>query len=108
MGEEDDAKINNLFNILNDLEKGKKVMMDLMRKLAKNSLEGPMNQNRNGDGGSNNGEGRHSCTTMQSHPHLYTKSPRPTNGCPICNKNSQLNCQPGVSKLRVVALYLPR
>jgi hypothetical protein len=77
MGEEDDARINSLFNILNDLAKGQKVMMDLMGKLAKNSLEGPMKQNKNGDGGSNNGEGSHSCTTMQSHPHLYTKSPDP-------------------------------
>jgi hypothetical protein len=46
MGEEDDATINNtLFNILNDLDKGQKVMMDLMGQLAKNSLEGPTKQN---------------------------------------------------------------
>jgi hypothetical protein len=50
MGEEDDAKINSLFNILNDLAKGQKFMMDLMGQLAKNSLEGPMKQNHNGDG----------------------------------------------------------
>jgi hypothetical protein len=62
----------------NDLAKDQKVMMDLMGQLAKNSLEGPMKQNQNSDGGSNNGEGSHSRTTMQSHPHLYTKSPRPT------------------------------
>jgi hypothetical protein len=52
--------------------------MDLMGKLSKNSLEGPTKQNQNGDGGSNNGEDSHSRTTMQIHPHLYTKSPRPT------------------------------
>jgi hypothetical protein len=78
MGEEDDTRINSLFNILNDLAKGQKAMMDLMGQLAKNLLEGQTKQNHNGDGGSNNGEGSHSCTTLQSHPHLYTKSPRPT------------------------------
>jgi hypothetical protein len=40
MGEEDDTRINSLFNILNDLAKGQKAMMDLMGQLAKNSLEG--------------------------------------------------------------------
>jgi hypothetical protein len=64
MGEEDDTRINSLFNILNDLAKGQKAMMDLMGQLAKNSLEGPTKQNQNGDGGSNNGEGSHSRTTM--------------------------------------------
>jgi hypothetical protein len=78
MGEEDDARINNLFNILNDLAKSQKIMMDLMGQLAKNSLEGPMKKNHNGDGVSKNGEGSHSRTTIQSHPHLYTKSPRST------------------------------
>jgi hypothetical protein len=63
MGEEDDAEINSLFNILNDLAKGQKATTK---------------QNQNGDGGSNNEEGNHSRTTMQSHPHLCTKSPRPT------------------------------
>jgi hypothetical protein len=53
-------------------------MMDLMGQFAKNSLEGTTKQNQNGDGGSNNGEGNHSHTTMKIHPHLYTKSPRPT------------------------------
>jgi hypothetical protein len=77
MGEEDDARINSLFNILNDLAKGQKVMMDRIGQLAKYSLEGPTKKNQNGDGGSNNGDGIYSCTTMQSHPHLYTKSPRP-------------------------------
>jgi hypothetical protein len=77
MEEEYDAWINNLFNILNDLAKGQKFMMDLVGQLAKHSLEGPMKKNQNGDGGSNNGEGIHSCTTIESHPHLYTKSPRP-------------------------------
>jgi len=41
MGEEDDTMINTLFNILNDLAKSQKAMMDLMGQLAKNSLEGP-------------------------------------------------------------------
>jgi hypothetical protein len=78
MGEEYDVRIKNMFNILNDLAKGQKFMMDLVGQLAKNSLEGPMKKNQNGDGGSNNGEGIHSCTTIESHPHFYTKSPRPT------------------------------
>jgi hypothetical protein len=78
MGEEDDTRINSLFNILNDLAKGQKAMMDLMGQFAKNSLKGTTKQNQNGRGGSNNGEGSHSSTTMQSQPHLYTKSPRPT------------------------------
>jgi hypothetical protein len=29
-------------------------------------------------------------------------------GCSIYTKNPQLNCQPGVSKLRVVAKYMPK
>ena len=62
--EEDDTKINSLFNILNDLAKGQKAMMELMGKFAKNLLEGTTKKNQNGDGGSNNGEGIHSCTTM--------------------------------------------
>jgi hypothetical protein len=77
-GGEDDTRINSLFNILNDLAKGQKAMVDLMGKFAKNSLESTTKQNHNGDGGSNNGEGKNSCTTMQSHLHLYTKSPKPT------------------------------
>jgi hypothetical protein len=77
MGEEDDARINSLFNILNDLAKGQKAMIDLIGKFVKNMLEGTKKQNQNGDGGSNNGEVIHSRTTMQSHHHLYTKSPRP-------------------------------
>jgi hypothetical protein len=64
MGEEDDTKINSLFNILNDLAKGQKAMMDLMGQFAKNLLEGTTKKNQNGDGGSNNGEGSHSRTTM--------------------------------------------
>jgi hypothetical protein len=44
-GEEDYARINNLFNILNDLDNGQKVMMDLMGQLDKNSLEVPTKQN---------------------------------------------------------------
>jgi hypothetical protein len=60
--------------VVTDIHLDQKAMVELMGKLAKNSLEGPMKQNQNGDGGSNNGEGRHSRTTMQSHPHLYTKS----------------------------------
>jgi hypothetical protein len=35
-------------------------------------------KNHNGEMDSNNGEGIHSHTTMQSHPHLYTRTPRPT------------------------------
>ena len=45
MGEEDDTRINSLFNILNDLAKGQKTMMDLMGQFAKNSLEGTTKQN---------------------------------------------------------------
>jgi hypothetical protein len=78
MGEEGDPRIGSLFQIMNDLAKGQKLMMDLLGQLAVNTIEGPSKQNQNGEKGSNNGEGSHSCTTMQSHPHLYTKTPRPT------------------------------
>jgi hypothetical protein len=36
MGKEYDTRVNSLFNILNDLAKGQKAMMDLMGHLAKN------------------------------------------------------------------------
>ena len=78
MGDDDDARISRPFNILNDLAKGQNLMMDIMWKIASNSLGGPTKQNQNGERISNNGEGSHSRTTMQSHPHLYTKSSRPT------------------------------
>jgi len=40
VGKEDDTKINNFFNILNDLGKGQNAMMELMGQFAKNLLEG--------------------------------------------------------------------
>jgi hypothetical protein len=64
--------------MMNDLAKGQKMMMDLLGQLALNTIEGQPKTNQNGERGSNNGEGTHSRTTMQSHPHLYTKTPRPT------------------------------
>jgi len=59
MEDEDDARTNNLFHILNYLSKGQKMMMDLMGQLASNSLGGPTKQNQNGERPSNNGEGSH-------------------------------------------------
>jgi hypothetical protein len=64
--------------MMNDLAKGKKMMMDLLGKLALNTIEGQPKKIQNGERHSNNGEGTHSRTTMQSHPHLYTKTPKPT------------------------------
>ena len=78
MGNDDDARISSLFNILSDLAKGQKLMMNLMGQLDSNSLGGPTKQNQNGERSSKNGEGSHSRTTMQSHPHLYTKTTRNT------------------------------
>ena len=78
MGEEGDTQIGILFPMMNDLAKGQKLMMDLLGQLAIHTIEGPSKQNQNGEKGSNNGEGSHSRTIMQSHPHLYTKTPRPT------------------------------
>jgi hypothetical protein len=78
MGEEEDPQIGSLFQMMNDLAKGQKMMMDLLGKLALNTIEVKPKTNQNGERGSNNGEGTHSWITMQSHPHLYTKTPRPT------------------------------
>jgi len=54
------------------------MMMDLLGQLALNTIEGQPKTNQNGERGSNNGEGTHSRTAMQNHPHLYTKTPGPT------------------------------
>jgi hypothetical protein len=64
MGDDNDARINSLFHILNDLAKGQKMMMDLMGQLASNTLGSQTKQNHNGERSSNNGEGSHSLTTM--------------------------------------------
>jgi hypothetical protein len=53
-------------------------MMDLMGQMAVNTMGSQDKQNHNGERDSNNGEGSHSRTIMQSHPHLYTRTPRPT------------------------------
>jgi hypothetical protein len=51
------------FNILNDLANDQKAMMELIRQFAKNSLEGKMKKNQNGDREFII-EGSHSRTTM--------------------------------------------
>jgi hypothetical protein len=41
--------LNSFFNILNDLANDQKAMMELMGQIAKNSLEGKIKNNQNGD-----------------------------------------------------------
>jgi len=55
--------LNIFFNILNYLSNDQKSMMELMGQFAKNSLEGKMKKNQNGDGEFVGG-GNHSQTTM--------------------------------------------
>ena len=78
MGDQENHEFNSLVNILNDLAKGQKTMMELMGQLASHSLEGSHKKETSNDEGSHNGEGSHARTTMQSHPHLYSGSQRPT------------------------------
>jgi hypothetical protein len=78
MSEKDKHAFNNLLSALNDLSRGQKAMMDLMGQMAINTMGSQDKKNHNGERDSNNGEGRHSHTTMKSHPHLYTRTPKPT------------------------------
>ena len=78
MGDQDNPEYNSVVNILNDLAKGQKMMLDLMGQLASHSLEGLQKKELHNGEGSNNGEGSHARTTMHSHPHLYSGSQRPT------------------------------
>ena len=55
--------LNIFLNILNDLANDQKSMMELMGQFAKNSFEGKMKKNQNGDR-EFIGEGNHSHTTM--------------------------------------------
>jgi hypothetical protein len=50
--------------MMNYLAKGQKLKMDLLGQLAVKTIEGPSKQKHNGEKGSNNGEGSHSCTTI--------------------------------------------
>ena len=72
MGDQDNPEYNSVVNILNDLAKGQKMMLDLMGQLASHSLEGLQKKEVHNGEGSNNGEGSHARTTMHSHPHLYS------------------------------------
>jgi hypothetical protein len=49
-----------------------------MGQMAVNTMGSQDKKNHNGERNSTNGEGSHSRTTMQSHPHLYTRKPRLT------------------------------
>jgi hypothetical protein len=69
---------NSILSALNDLARGQKEMMDLMGKMAVNTMGSQDKKNNNGERNYTNEEGIHSHTTMQSHPHLYTRTPRPT------------------------------
>ena len=63
-----------MVNILHDLAKGQKMILDLMGQLASHSLEELQKKEVHNSEGSNNGEGSHNRTTMHSHPHLYNGS----------------------------------
>ena len=54
------------------------MMLDLMRQPASHTLEGLQKKEVHNSEGANNGEGSHARTTMHSHPHLYSRSQRPT------------------------------
>ena len=74
MGDQENHEFNSLVNILNDLAKGQKTMMELMGQLATHSLDGSHKKETSNDEGSHSGDGSHARTTMQSHPHLYSGS----------------------------------
>ena len=78
MSDKDEHAFNSLFSALNDLARGQKAMMDLMGQMAVNTMGSQDKKNHNGERNSMNGKGIHSRTTMQSHPHLYTRTSRPT------------------------------
>lgn len=82
MGDQENHEFNNLVNILNDLAKGQKkmmdlsqkTMMDLMGQLASHSLDESHKKETSNGEGSHSGDGIHAQTTMQNHPHLYSGS----------------------------------
>ena len=82
MGDGEEVAFNNFINALNDLAKGQKEIMEFMGRIAKKGLgnhnEHQTSWNNNAEGGSNSGNEIHSCTNMQSHPHLYSRTSRPT------------------------------
>lgn len=78
MGDQDNAAFNSLIRALNDLAKGQKEMLAAINRLADKPGESPNNLSNNGKGGSNNGNGTHAHTSMQSHPHLYSRTSRPS------------------------------
>jgi hypothetical protein len=78
MSDKYEKDFNSLLSALNDLAKGQKAVMDLMGQMEVNTMGSQDKKNHNGERNSTNEEGIHSLTTMQRHPHLYTRTPRPT------------------------------
>jgi hypothetical protein len=78
MGDDDKTTFNSLISALNDLAKGQKEMLAAINMLADKPGESQNNLSNNGEGGSHDGGRVHARTTMQSHPHLYSGSTRPT------------------------------
>ena len=70
MSDKDEPTFSSLLSALNDLAKGQKTMIDLMGQLVVNTMGSHDKQTHNSERDSNNREGSHSHTTMQSHPHL--------------------------------------
>jgi hypothetical protein len=75
MGEEEDPRIGSLFQMMNNLAKGQKMMMDLLGQLELNTIEGQPKTNQNGERGSNNGEGLILALSCRA---TLTYTPRPT------------------------------
>ena len=78
MGDDEKTTFNSLISALNDLAKGQKEMLAAINRLADKPGESQNNLSNNGEGGSHDGGRVHARTTMQSHPHLYSGSTRPT------------------------------
>lgn len=78
MGDDDKTAFNSLISALNELAKGQKEMLAAINRLADKPGESQNNLSNNGEGGSHDGGRVHAWTTMQSHPHLYSGSTRPT------------------------------
>ena len=64
MGDRENHEFNNLVNILNDLAKGQKTMMEFMGHLARHSFDGSHKKETSNCEGSQSREGRHPQTTM--------------------------------------------
>jgi hypothetical protein len=78
MEDQDKAAFNNLISALSDLARGQKEVLAAINRLADKPGVSQNNLSNNVEGGSNNGNGSHARTTMQSHPHLHSRTPRPT------------------------------